>query len=463
AGLDVVGVTPVTGAKLLGGLAFAGLITILAWAHRIVPGLDARAAATAALVTGTSGVATRWSLSGMEVPLVMLLVAAALLVHMRSRALPDARGLDMLTGLLAALAMMTRPDTALVFAAMWLDRASLLLPGRGGRIAPLVRMSLPLLVFYAPYFAWRFDYYGWLLPNTFYVKVGSTTHQVVRGFEYVWEFLEVGWGFVAGAILAGAMARRLPRHAGLEALVGFLLLHLGYVVYVGGDVFWGHRFFAVTLGPLAILAGLATVHGLRRPALQAGAVAGMLAINLVNLALNRSLSHRGVVSEWGLEIGEWLGEHAPADALLATNIAGSIPWASGLATIDTLGLNDEVIAHTEMPRMGRGRAGHEKGNGEYVLSREPDYVIFASSRGARRPKFAGDRQLYRSDEFHDAYALRVYELESGLRLWLYVRRQSHGGKDLPVQPLVVGVNPFARGRLQLPGGEYEPDGSEGRE
>ena len=358
---------------------------------------------------------------------------------------------------------MTRPDTALVFAAMWLDRASLLLPGRGGRIAPLVRMSLPLLVFYAPYFAWRFDYYGWLLPNTFYVKVGSTTHQVVRGVEYVWEFLEVGWGFVAGAILAGAMARRLPRHAGLEALVGFLLLHLGYVVYVGGDVFWGHRFFAVTLGPLAILAGLATVHGLRRPALQAGAVAGMLAINLVNLALNRSLSHRGVVSEWGLEIGEWLGEHAPADALLATNIAGSIPWASGLATIDTLGLNDEVIAHTEMPRMGRGRAGHEKGNGEYVLSREPDYVIFASSRGARRPKFAGDRQLYRSDEFHDAYALRVYELESGLRLWLYVRRQSHGGKDLPVQPLVVGVNPFARGRLQLPGGEYEPDGSEGRE
>ena len=215
--------------------------------------------------------------------------------------------------------------------------------------------------------------------------------------------------------------------------------------------------------PMALLGSMALVHGIHRPALGAAAVLGLAAINVGNIALNRSLTHRGVVSEWGLEVGEWLGAEAPEDAVLATNIAGSIPWASGLRTIDTLGLNDVTIAHTDMPRMGRGRAGHEKGNGDYVLSLEPDYVIFASSRGSRRPKFVGDRQLYRNDDFHDAYALRVYELESGLRLWLYVRRQSHGGKDLKIQPLVVGVNPFARGRLQLPGGEYEPDDSEGLE
>ena len=249
----------------------------------------------------------------------------------------------------------------------------------------------------------------------------------------------------------------------MGAVVGYLLLHVAYVIYVGGDVFWGHRFFAVTLAPTAVLTGMVVTRAVPVPALKVAAVVGLLAINLVNLALNKSLWHRGVVSEWGLEVGEYLGEHAPEGAVLATNIAGSIPWASGLTTIDTLGLNDVTIAHTEMPRMGRGRAGHEKGNGDYVLSREPDYVIFASSRGSRRPKFVGDRELYRNDAFHDAYSLRVYELPSGLRLWLYVRRQSHGGKDLAVSPLVVGVNPFARGRVQLPGGEYEPDESEGQE
>ena len=262
-----------------------------------------------------------------------------------------------------------------------------------------------------------------------------------------------------GEVDAGVGDVGLPQ----EVLEAGLLDALCYIIYVGGDVFWGHRFFAVALLPLALLAARALVHGLPRPRLGAAAVVGLFAINVGNIALNRSLTYRGVVSEWGLEVGSWLGREAPEDAVLATNIAGSIPWASGLRTIDTLGLNDVTIAHTEMPRMGRGRAGHEKGNGDYVLTREPDYVIFGSSRGARRPKFVGDRQLYRSDAFHDAYALRVYELESGLRLWLYVRRQSHGGKDLRIQPLVVGVNPFARGRLQLPGGEYEPDDSEGQE
>ena len=463
AGLNLIGLGSVLGAKVLGGLAFAALIGLLAWAHRIVPGLDERTSAVAALLTGTCGIGSRWALSGMEVPLVMLLVGSALLVHLRSRALPDVKGLDVLTGLLAALAMMTRPDTALVFAAMWLDRAWHARPGGRGSWKPLLWMAVPLAVFYAPYFAWRFDYYGWFLPNTFYVKVGSTSDQVLRGFEYAWDFLEVGWGFAVGTVLAALLVRRLPRIPGMGALATFLLLHLAYIIYVGGDVFWGHRFFAVTLAPTAILTGLVVVHAIPQTPVKVAAVVGLLTINLVNLALNKSLWHRGVVSEWGLEVGKYLGEHAPEGAVLATNIAGSIPWASGLTTIDTLGLNDTTIAHTEMPRMGRGRAGHEKGNGDYVLSREPDYVIFASSRGSRRPKFVGDRQLYRNDAFHDAYSLRVYELPSGLRLWLYVRRQSHGGKDLAVSPLVVGVNPFARGRVRLPGGEYEPDESEGQE
>lgn len=463
AGANLLGVGSVAGAKVMGGLAFAALVGLLAWSHRIVPGLDERVAAATALVVGTCGIASRWALSGMEVPLVMMLVGAAMLVHLRSRALPEARGLDVMTGLLAALAMMTRLDTALIFAVMWLDRAWLLRSGARGRVAPLVRMTAPLLFVYAPYFAWRLDYYGWLLPNTFYVKVGSTTDQVLRGFEYIGEFMQPGWGLAVGTLLAAALWRRLPRLPGIGAVAGFLALHVVYIVYVGGDVFWGHRFFAVALMPMALLGSMALVHGLHRPALGAAAVVGLAAINVGNIALNRSLTHRGVVSEWGLEVGEWLGAEAPEDAVLATNIAGSIPWASGLRTIDTLGLNDVTIAHTDMPRMGRGRAGHEKGNGDYVLSLEPDYVIFASSRGSRRPKFVGDRQLYRNDDFHDAYALRVYELESGLRLWLYVRRQSHGGKDLKIQPLVVGVNPFARGRLQLPGGEYEPDDSEGLE
>ena len=110
--------------------------------------------------------------------------------------------------------------------------------------------------------------------------------------------------------------------------------------------------------------------------------------------------------------------------------------------------------------MGRGRAGHEKGNGDYVLSREPDYVIFASSRGSRRPKFVGDRQLYRNDAFHDAYSLRVYEFPRPPAV--AVRSPAvPAARTSPSLPR-RGGQPFARGRVRLPGGEYEPDESEGQ-
>ena len=40
-----------------------------------------------------------------------------------------------------------------------------------------------------------------------------------------------------------------------------------------------------------------------------------------------------------------------------------------------LGLTDKVIAKTDLKSMGRGYAGHEKANADYVAAQHPD-VIF---------------------------------------------------------------------------------------
>jgi len=57
----------------------------------------------------------------------------------------------------------------------------------------------------------------------------------------------------------------------------------------------------------------------------------------------------------------------PGD-ILATGIAGSIPYYSGLYTIDTLGLNDKHIAATGVPIRRWGRE-----NWSYVLGRQPTF------------------------------------------------------------------------------------------
>ena len=49
-----------------------------------------------------------------------------------------------------------------------------------------------------------------------------------------------------------------------------------------------------------------------------------------------------------------------------------------LRVIDMLGLNDAHIGHTSTADLGKGRAGHEKGDGKYVLSRSPDYILMGN-------------------------------------------------------------------------------------
>ncbi len=89
-----------------------------------------------------------------------------------------------------------------------------------------------------------------------------------------------------------------------------------------------------------------------------------------------------------------------------------------------LGLNDVHIAHTRPPDVGKGRAGHEKGDGRYVLSRRPDYIMFGSSRGGRFPLFRSDREIYRSRKFRRRYRHESHPLPDGGTLHVYRHRKS---------------------------------------
>jgi len=168
-----------------------------------------------------------------------------------------------------------------------------------------------------------------------------------------------------------------------------------------------------------------------------GGIAVPLVSQLHWVVMSNQLNYPGDVGRDGIEVGQWLYENAAEDALLAVNVAGTIPYYSQLETIDTLGLNDERIAHRNIEDMGAGWAGHEKGDGAYVLSREPDYIIFASSRGGKTPRFRGDWELFESEEFHRLYDLHQYKMPSGRKLRIWVREEQFGGAGLYATPQKV--------------------------
>ncbi len=424
-------------AKLLGLGLTAGWLALLASSWRWVRGIEARLAALATLIAGTAGITTRWSMSGMEVPLVVFLVVLGLLLHLREAGGQGRPWLPVLTGAVAALALMSRPDAGLLFGALGVERV---LRRRGIDRATGAFLA-SFLILGGGFWAARWSYYGWPLPNTFYVKVGSTLEQLLRGVDYLGSSLMPSWPLFLLFVAALWRARLSQRNPGAWVLPLFVLMHLAYVLAVGGDVFWGWRFLAVVMPAMALLAGMALLDGLdgdRRPKAVALAVVALTLFQLGYTATSTRLNHRGWIARTGVQAGYWFKEHAPADAVLALNIAGSIPLYSGLHSIDMLGLNDVHIAHRDVPGMGTFRAGHEKGDGDYVLALRPDYILLSSALGSRHPRFRGDKELFAREEFHQMYRHERYQLDEDSKLNLFVLRPEFGGKGLHgVEPVEV--------------------------
>jgi len=87
-----------------------------------------------------------------------------------------------------------------------------------------------------------------------------------------------------------------------------------------------------------------------------------------------------------------------------------------------LGLNDAHIGHTSTADLGKGRAGHEKGDGKYVLSRSPDYVLMGNvavlpypvdkERMAKKLVRKSEHELWAEPRFHDTYELVCFQLSN---------------------------------------------------
>ncbi len=131
-----------------------------------------------------------WGFSGMEGPLLACLVLGFLLVGCS----PTATAMSIvLAGILGILAAMTRWEAVL----LWPVAVALQLFGTSRSKARRLRLaailSTVLLVGFGVYFAWRFSYYGEIMPNTYYAKAGGTfLSRSAKGVAYTGE-LAVGW------------------------------------------------------------------------------------------------------------------------------------------------------------------------------------------------------------------------------------------------------------------------------
>jgi hypothetical protein len=362
----------------------------------------------------------RWAGSGMETVFFAALIALANQQLVARDAHAPA------SSLLYGLAALTRPTGVLHAAIAFV----VVLPWNGsqriGRAIKLFPPALLFLLFPVGHFLFRWFYYGSPLPNTAYTKLGGNPADVIPlGLQYVGKFLISGGGVLfACFILSCFFIHKRTQVAWV--LFGQVLLQILYVVWVGGDFFLFGRFMIPVIPTMAILGGVGLFEVSKKiPAHQSRALAasalclaliqtgGMYYRNQYNDFENKK---RGRADRE--QVANWVSRVVPENGTIAINVAGVIPYRTGLRTIDMLGLTDYHIARVDPDTKdadGVVFVGHFKHDGEYVCDRLPDLVLTGAAeliRGqnlleaANQPgisPFPGDREFLRAKACQGRY------------------------------------------------------------
>ena len=361
-------------AKALGVAAALGaaLLTRRAAAAFGAPAPLALLAAVGLLWTGPMA----WgALSGMEVTLAALLVAAALLAHARDRLVWSAAW--------AALAALARPEAVLLVPCLALAR-----PLGARRLAAFGALTAAALLPMVLFSLWTV---GAPYPATAAAKVeggllgwlgGLREPLAVTLLARPWRFLAewVGWlarthgvlplALVPGLVLAWGRGGRALGAVGLVLLVHPLGMAL--LAPYRGPAFQEGR-YSIHLLPLAFVI-LAVVAGASRwaragrwlPALAVAAYLGAAAVALAPAATRYGWAVQNI-NAMQVHLGRWLDAHVTPRARLAVNDIGAIAYFSRREVLDLMGLvTPEVI-----PYRRRGEGGVV----EYLLETCPDHVV----------------------------------------------------------------------------------------
>ncbi len=413
----VVGIGPEWSSRVLATLcALVTLCLVVKILDRVLGRRSAWATMPALLLASSSGFAC-WTSGGLETQLYTVLVTGALDALVAAASEPRALRR---VGVLLALAAMTRPEgpmIAAVFGAVWLGRLVLgrLRPAPG---APAPRWQLRnetlaivwFLALWGPWFAWRWWYYGWPFPNTYYVKATGPwaspempRQMIGNGLYYVWVWLRqthVLYALPIAVIGLVAARPRTPRSLLAITCAVFAAVYLAYTISVGGDFMGLHRFIM----PMFVVAALAVSLGTewlagKLPARAAPALAVLVvgAFIVTQVSLTRASVRWGnFAADRGIDTPAYLMVYTADRAAIGRAMAGCFtdqdfsivggagaqPYFGRMRAIDVFGLVSETIAHDE-PRI-RPRAGHTKFGSDRVLAAyDPTFVFSCYAIHAR--------------------------------------------------------------------------------
>jgi hypothetical protein len=339
--------------------------------------------------------------SGLETTLV-LLISLSIWITVEDAVTAPSRGVIIRLAALLTLSLLARADG---FVIAGIAILYLLLKRR---FPDAAICAVTVLAAGGAYVLWRYHYYGYPLPNSYYVKVsGGIGPRLYHAYDQLKNAalfegllpLLLVWLFA----LVEVVRKRLPDPRAIAGSLRFDLffpaLWLAYWFYIGGDNFWDR--FLIILYPLGIFTLLKYLAENASAKITAY-VAVMLVVLEVLPPFNLDPRFQYNFNKYDCWIttGKFLGQNYRGKTL-ATSALGKIPFFSGLYAEDILGLGDPVIAHRPVASPDFD-PGHMKFDPDYTLGRHPDLItdwIFPTgdlAYGITKAKYqdAGYRVVY---------------------------------------------------------------------
>lgn len=394
-----------------------------------------------------------WGISGMETTLFTLLTFISVYRFLIEN---NENNYDTIFIIVSLLNTLTRPEGMLVFVLIISWSVIKRFANHRGEKKLLQKVlskkiRKEVLFYFTPlalYIGFRLIYYGYPLPNTFYAKTGFNLEHLTRGIDYVLSSFREN--LTPGIFLfLSLISFREPKiRPEFSFFYFFVIIYLICLILIGGDVLPIERFILPSI-PLIYSFGVISLYQINLSFKQSWKKFIYLAFVMIAIGYSGVKDYEGRIAEINTkrsyEVGlvkkmkiyaGWIKNHHKivdknitrelSDIKVALSTIGALSYFSNATIIDLVGLTDEYIAHNpkevpgideDLPVLWKER----RYNVEYVLSRQPDYIIFPA--GAKPTAFA-ECALFVQTEFYKNYYIQlIYSDELKQLLPVFTRRK----------------------------------------
>lgn len=339
------------------------------------------------------------------------------------------------------LMSLTRPEGFFFAVAIIIFDCAMSLLNRN-KIAPSrIRQIIPgIIVFaflYCGYFLWRFNFYGFLLPNTFYAKSGTLgiglTHRLVEMSPFIAYLLPLaafGW---PGSFQVNSVEKHEKR-----LLTAALILLFAFSFASKREWMPGFRYELPFLPILIIFVSLGIykviIDNAEKAALNRKARISRLGVFLClglylfypTLDLIKLRHYTDAMTRSHIKLGKWLKQFAPKESSYASWDMGAVPYFSELPLI--IDIHPEGILSTHITHKGY--------DVNYFLSLTPSFIVLPPEPNSIRnicvnkiaPPESGMYSFYSNTEFRKNYGLLFsFALWKDYTIAVY----KHHGIDIP--------------------------------